>query len=154
MKTPFSEQFSERLSELVGRQNFSPNSRSVFFFKIGVVPANQGNHIYHRYLSSVAPISFGKDKFLTGARWCMASLSKGIFHSFRRALKINFSAAAFWVFREGVFQKMPALEGQFLKEISPEICRRKSPQNTGEHKIKLCSEVLNDPFPKTPFFSC
>ena len=31
VKTLFSEQLSERLSELVGRQNFSPNSRSVFF---------------------------------------------------------------------------------------------------------------------------
>ena len=40
VKTPFSEQLSERLSELVGRQNFSPNSRSVSF-KIGVVPAQQ-----------------------------------------------------------------------------------------------------------------
>ena len=34
VKSLFSEQLSERLSELVGRQNFSPNSRSVFF-KIG-----------------------------------------------------------------------------------------------------------------------
>ena len=40
VKTLFSEQLSERLSELVGRQNFSSNSRSVFF-KIGVVPAHQ-----------------------------------------------------------------------------------------------------------------
>ena len=40
VKTLFSEQFSERLSELVGRQNFSPNSRS-FFFQIGVVPPRQ-----------------------------------------------------------------------------------------------------------------
>ena len=40
MKTLFSEQLSERLSELVARQNFSPNSQSVFF-KIGVVPARQ-----------------------------------------------------------------------------------------------------------------
>ena len=40
MKTLFSEQLSERLSELVGRQNFSPTSRSVFF-EIGVAPARQ-----------------------------------------------------------------------------------------------------------------
>ena len=33
LKTLFSEQLSERLSELVGRQNFSPTSRSVFSFK-------------------------------------------------------------------------------------------------------------------------
>ena len=40
VKTLFSEQLSQRLSELVGRQNFSSNSRSVFC-KIGVVPARQ-----------------------------------------------------------------------------------------------------------------
>ena len=40
VKTLFSEQLSERLSELVGRPKFSPNSRSVFF-KIGVVPEHQ-----------------------------------------------------------------------------------------------------------------
>ena len=33
VKTRFSEQLSERLPELVGRQNFSPNSRSFFFFQ-------------------------------------------------------------------------------------------------------------------------
>ena len=38
VKTLFSEQLSERLSDLVGRQNFSPNSRNAFF-KIGVVRA-------------------------------------------------------------------------------------------------------------------
>ena len=40
VKALFSEQLSERLSELVGRQKFSPNSRSVFF-EIGVVLARQ-----------------------------------------------------------------------------------------------------------------
>ena len=40
VKTLFSERLSERLSELVGRQDFSPNSRSVYF-KIGVAPARQ-----------------------------------------------------------------------------------------------------------------
>ena len=39
-KTLFSEQLSERLSEVVGKQNLSPNSRSVLF-RIGVVPARQ-----------------------------------------------------------------------------------------------------------------
>ena len=34
---------------------------------------NQGEHIYHRNLSSVSPISFDKEKFLTGAGWCMVS---------------------------------------------------------------------------------
>ena len=41
VRTLFSEQLSERLSELVGRQNFSPNSRSFFFLKIEVIPARQ-----------------------------------------------------------------------------------------------------------------
>ena len=40
VKTLFSEQLSERLSELVGRQNFNPNSRS-FFSKLGWFPARQ-----------------------------------------------------------------------------------------------------------------
>ena len=40
VKTLFSEQLSEQLSESVGRRSFSPNSRSVFF-KFGVVPARQ-----------------------------------------------------------------------------------------------------------------
>ena len=40
VNTLFSEQLSERLSELVGRQSFSSNSQR-FFFKIGVVPARQ-----------------------------------------------------------------------------------------------------------------
>ena len=32
------------------------------------------NHSYHRNLSSVAPFFLlGKEKFLTGAGWCMAS---------------------------------------------------------------------------------
>ena len=48
---------------------------------------------------------------------------------------------------------MPALEEQFLKDISVEICRRKSPQNTEKHKTKLCAEVPERPLPKDPFFS-
>ena len=39
VKTLFSEQLLERLSELVGRQNFSPNSRSFFFKNWGGPPA-------------------------------------------------------------------------------------------------------------------
>ena len=35
---------------------------------------NQEKHIYHRNLSSVAPIFFGKEKFFTGAGRCMLSL--------------------------------------------------------------------------------
>ena len=34
---------------------------------------NQESHIYHRNLSSVAPIAFGKERFLTGAGRCMRS---------------------------------------------------------------------------------
>ena len=37
---------------------------------------NQENHIYHRNLSSVAPIFFGKEKFCTGAGRCMLSFSQ------------------------------------------------------------------------------
>ena len=37
---------------------------------------NQENHIYHRNLSSVAPIFFGKEKFCTGAGQCMLSFSQ------------------------------------------------------------------------------
>ena len=36
-----------------------------------------------------------------------------------------------------------------------EICRRKSPQNTEKNtKQSSAQRFLNDPFPKTPFFSC
>ena len=37
---------------------------------------NQESHIYHRNLSSVAPILFGKEKFLAGAGRCMLSFSQ------------------------------------------------------------------------------
>ena len=43
---------------------------------------NQENHIYHRNLSSVAPIFFGKEKFLTGAGRCMLSF----FQKFRKGV--------------------------------------------------------------------
>ena len=43
VKTLFPEQLSERLSELVGRQQFSPKSQSFLFSKIGVVPARQND---------------------------------------------------------------------------------------------------------------
>ena len=39
VKTLFSEQLSEQLSELVGRLNFSPNSQSVFFKTGGFHPS-------------------------------------------------------------------------------------------------------------------
>ena len=37
---------------------------------------NQENNIYNRNLSSVAPIFFGKEKFLTGAGRCMLPFSQ------------------------------------------------------------------------------
>ena len=37
---------------------------------------NQENHIYHRNVSSVAPIFFAKEKFCTGAGRCMLSFSQ------------------------------------------------------------------------------
>ena len=55
VKTLFSEQLSQRLSELVGRQNFSPNSRSVVF-KIGVVPARQTSFSLRNLSFASAPI--------------------------------------------------------------------------------------------------
>ena len=61
----------------------------------------------------------------------------------------------FGVFREGVFQKMPALDGAISERNFCEIFRRKSPQNTETHtKQSSAQRFLNDPFPKTPFFSC
>ena len=59
----------------------------------------------------------------------------------------------FGVFREGVFQKMPAIGGAISERNCYEICRRKSPQNTEKHKRKLCAEVPERPLPKDPFFS-
>ena len=47
----------------------------------------------------------------------------------------------FGVFREGVFQKMPALEGQFLKEIAVRFA--------GENHLRT---QKNTPLPKDPFF--
>ena len=40
---------------------------------------NQENHIYHRNLSSVVPIFFGKEKFCSGAGQCVLSLSQSRF---------------------------------------------------------------------------
>ena len=56
----------------------------------------------------------------------------------------------FGVFCEGVFQKMPALEGQFLKEITVRFAGENSEHR--KHKTKLCAEVPERPLPKDPFF--
>ena len=60
----------------------------------------------------------------------------------------------FGVFREGVFQKMPALEGQFLKEISVRFAGENHLRTQKNTKQSSAQRFLNDPFPKTPFFSC
>ena len=56
---------------------------------------SQENHIYHRNLSSVAPILFGKEKFCTGAGRCMLSSSLIKCHLSRCHLTIAFSAFRF-----------------------------------------------------------
>ena len=76
----------------------------------------------------------------------------GSFHrkDFQESQQLRFGA-----FREGVFQKMPALEGAISERNCCEICSRKSPQNTEKNKKQSSAQrFLNDPFPKTPFFSC
>ena len=50
-------------------------SRRVVDTKI-LLKKNRKTHIYHRNLSSVAPIFFGKEKFLTGAGRCVLSFSQ------------------------------------------------------------------------------
>ena len=59
----------------------------------------------------------------------------------------------FGVFREGVFQKMPALEGQFLKEISVRFAGENHLRTQKNTKQSSAQRFLNDPFPKTPLFS-
>ena len=60
----------------------------------------------------------------------------------------------FGVFREGVFQKMPALQGQFLTEISMRFAGENHLRTQKNTKQSSAQRFLNDPFPKTPFFSC
>ena len=57
----------------------------------------------------------------------------------------------FRVFREGVFQKMPALEGQILKEISVRFAGENHLRTQKNTKQSSAQRFLNDPFPKTPF---
>ena len=64
----------------------------------------------------------------------------------------SFQQLRFGVFREGVFQKMPALEGQFLKEISVRFAGENHLRTQKTHKTKLCAEVPERPLPKDPFF--
>ena len=58
----------------------------------------------------------------------------------------------FGVFREGVFQKMPALEGQFLKEISVRFAGENHLRTQKNTKQSSAQRFLNDPLPKDPFF--
>ena len=66
----------------------------------------------------------------------------------------KFQQLRFGVFCEGVFQKMPALEGQFLKEISVRFAGENHLRTQKNTKQSSAQRFLNDPFPKTPFFSC
>ena len=47
---------------------------------------------------------------------------------------------------------MPALEGQFLKEISVRFAGENHLRTQKTHKTKLCAEVPERPLPKDPFF--
>ena len=72
----------------------------------------------------------------------------------RNSAKKMISSCVLGFFARGVFQKMPALEGQFLKNISVRFAGEnhlRTPKNT---KQSSAQRFLNDPFPKTPFSSC
>ena len=58
----------------------------------------------------------------------------------------------FGVFREGVFQKMPALEGQFPKEISVRFAGENHLRTQKNTKQSSAQRFLNDPFQR-PLFS-
>ena len=62
-----------------------------------------------------------------------------------------FQQLRFGVFREGVFQKMPALEGRFPKEISVRFAGENYLRTHKNTKQSSAQRFLNDPFPKTPF---
>ena len=47
---------------------------------------------------------------------------------------------------------MPALEGQFLKEISVRFAGENHLRTQKNTKQSSAQRFLNDPFPKTPFF--
>ena len=72
----------------------------------------------------------------------------------RGIISENYQQLRFGVFREGVFQKMPALEGQLLKEISVRFAGENHLRTQKNTKQSSAQRFLNDPFPKTPFFSC
>ena len=63
-----------------------------------------------------------------------------------------FSSCVLGFFARGVFQKMPALEGQFPKEISVRFAGENHLRTQKKHKTKLCAEVPERPLPKDPFF--
>ena len=79
--------------------------------------------------------------------------------SLRSCRSLSVNILIFWqqlrcgVFREGVFQKMPALKGQFLKEISVRFAGENHLRTQKNTKQSSAQRFLNDPFPKTPSFS-
>ena len=60
--------------------------------------------------------------------------------------KVEPQQLRFGVFREGVFQKMPALEGQFLKEISVRFAGENHLRTQKNTKQSSAQRFLNDPF--------
>ena len=69
----------------------------------------------------------------------------------RTRLSLDNLQLRFGVFREGVFRKMPALEGQFLKEIAVRFAGENHLKTQKNTKQSSAQRFLNDPFPKTPF---
>ena len=68
--------------------------------------------------------------------------------------QIQLSAAAFWGFSRGGFPENACIGGQFLKEISVRFAGEKPLRTQKNTKQSSAQRFLNDPFPKTPFFSC
>ena len=64
------------------------------------------------------------------------------------------SSCVLGFFARVFFQKMPALEGQFLKEVSVRFAGENHLRTQKNTKQSSAQRFLNDPFPKTPFFSC
>ena len=60
----------------------------------------------------------------------------------------------FGVFREGGFPENACVGGQFLKEILRETQQKITSEHRKHTKQSSAQRFLNDPFPKTPFFSC
>ena len=86
---------------------------------------------------------------------CESNSLRIIFAIFKQYYIVHSSAAAFWGFSRGGFPENACIGGAISERNCCEIRRRKSPQNTEKQQKKSSAQrFLNDPFPKTPFFSC